>query len=463
MAIEVRPPYPVFYGADGVPLENGYVFIGDSGLNPLSNPQTAYADEALTIPLANLRTRGGYIVYNGAPVRLYVQGDYSILVQDSRGRTVYSRMVCTIENPDLFMTTPRGTLARSMRVPPSYAIGSILESGRYAWTNAGTTDYPSACAAADLFGLDVSASPDGSGLVHQRIIDFTLSDDDRIAAWERVSLDAGATWSDWVPEVYNIVESTSTTPYNVVGDARDSTIFVTTGASAFVVNLPAATAARVGNKITIVKADSGAGVIQIAPNGTDVLANAGNVSAYIGTQYRHLTLAVQAAGIWVVVGGEFVPDQAVDTDGSQVALGRLHRLPNTNTSRIITVNPPASGAYTALQAVTGLYGIPSGARAIRARVRPYAYATAGGAWALGVVFSDVNSGLVAGSMGSTSYPVAGNQGVAAAAGLIYGAYGEIDIPLTSGGGFYVFSTSITNITLASSNIDIVPLGFYMGD
>ena len=39
MATEIRAPYNVFFGEDGYPLEGGYIYIGVSGLNPLSNPQ----------------------------------------------------------------------------------------------------------------------------------------------------------------------------------------------------------------------------------------------------------------------------------------------------------------------------------------------------------------------------------------------------------------------------------------
>lgn len=463
MAIEVRPPYPVFYGSDGKPLENGYIFVGVSGLNPLSNPQSVYWDKAMTIPAAAIRTRGGYPFYNGAPGRLYVLGDYSLLVQDHVGRTVYYKAVCTIEQPDLFMTSPRSTLSRSMRVPPSYNINNILESGRYAWTNAGTTNYPSDSAAADLFGLDVSASPDGSGLVHQRIIDFTLSSSSLVVAFERVSLNAGATWTTWATYISaseRVVASTSTTPYSVVGDASDSIVFVTTGAGAFVVNLPSATAARVGNEITIVKVDSGVGVIQIAPNGADVVANAGNVSIYIGTQFRHVTLKCQAAGQWIVIGGEFVPDQAVDTDGSQIALGRLHLLPLNETDRRITSSPAASlGGYAGPYTIVGVNGVPAGAKAVRFRIGVIAQSVAAGACVAEVVLSPTNP--ILGISEQTDYPRVTARFYADAANRQNGANYFVDVVPNSSGQIYLFTYLYTNVTFYDWKL--VPVGFYMGD
>lgn len=92
-AIEVNPPYPAFAGADGLPLENGYIWVGTVNLNPQTNPISVYWDDALTIAAVQpIRTLNGYPVYQGSPSRFYVGSDYSILVQDSRGSLVYSSL-----------------------------------------------------------------------------------------------------------------------------------------------------------------------------------------------------------------------------------------------------------------------------------------------------------------------------------------------------------------------------------
>jgi hypothetical protein len=92
-AIEVNPPYPAFAGADGLPLENGYIWVGTVNLNPQTNPISVYWDAALTIAAVQpIRTLNGYPVYQGSPSRFYVGSDYSILVQDSRGSLVYSSL-----------------------------------------------------------------------------------------------------------------------------------------------------------------------------------------------------------------------------------------------------------------------------------------------------------------------------------------------------------------------------------
>jgi hypothetical protein len=91
--LSIQPPYPIITGADGQPLEDGYVWIGTANLNPITNPIAVYWDAALTQPAGQpVRTRGGYPVNAGTPARLYVGSDYSVLVQNKNGSTVYSSL-----------------------------------------------------------------------------------------------------------------------------------------------------------------------------------------------------------------------------------------------------------------------------------------------------------------------------------------------------------------------------------
>jgi len=92
-ALSIQPPYPAFAGTDGLPLENGYIWIGTVNLNPQVNPISVYWDAALTIPTAQpIRTLNGYPMYQGTPARFYAASDYSILVQNSKGSLVYSSL-----------------------------------------------------------------------------------------------------------------------------------------------------------------------------------------------------------------------------------------------------------------------------------------------------------------------------------------------------------------------------------
>jgi hypothetical protein len=91
--IEVKPPYPAFAGADGQPLENGYIWIGTVNLSPQTNPISVYWDAANTIAAPQpIRTLNGYPSRNGTPARFYVASDYSIQVLDSKGSVVYTSL-----------------------------------------------------------------------------------------------------------------------------------------------------------------------------------------------------------------------------------------------------------------------------------------------------------------------------------------------------------------------------------
>jgi hypothetical protein len=92
-ALSIKPPYPAFAGTDGLPLENGYIWVGTVNLNPQVNPIAVYWDAALTIPAAlPIRTLNGYPVYQGSPSRFYTASDYSIQVLDSKGSLVYTSL-----------------------------------------------------------------------------------------------------------------------------------------------------------------------------------------------------------------------------------------------------------------------------------------------------------------------------------------------------------------------------------
>lgn len=93
-ALLIEIPFPVFPDVDGDPLDDGYVYIGTSGLNPEVSPITVYWDNTLSVPVAQpIRTINGYLSRNGSPGRLYAAiGDYSITVKNKNGSLVSSSL-----------------------------------------------------------------------------------------------------------------------------------------------------------------------------------------------------------------------------------------------------------------------------------------------------------------------------------------------------------------------------------
>lgn len=93
MSTSITAPFPLFVGLDGLPLNDGYVYIGLENQNPETAPTTVYWDSALTIPAVQpLRTLSGYIARSGAAANIYVSGAFSIAVRDKNSALVYSSL-----------------------------------------------------------------------------------------------------------------------------------------------------------------------------------------------------------------------------------------------------------------------------------------------------------------------------------------------------------------------------------
>lgn len=95
-ALSIQPTFPIFTETDGLPLENGYIWIGTANLDPQVNPINVYWDASLTISAPQpIRTINGYPSRNGTPGRLYVNSNYSIRVQNRKGSLIYSAPIST--------------------------------------------------------------------------------------------------------------------------------------------------------------------------------------------------------------------------------------------------------------------------------------------------------------------------------------------------------------------------------
>jgi hypothetical protein len=178
--------------------------------------------------------------------------------------------------------------------------------------------------------------------------------------------------------------------------------------------------------------------------------------------YQHLELIATVSGEWAVVSGQFCPAQAVDTNGQQYHLGKLHHLPLNATSRQIcsAVAYPSISSYSAARTGAGVLGVPTAAKAILVEVLLQSYATAAGQVTCAMGFDITNGGSPS---GTEAYPRLVHTSYASAAAQLPAISCELVLPLNSSGQFYNISLNLTNCTAASSLLTITVKGFYMGD
>jgi hypothetical protein len=169
MSSSIVSPFPVFNDLDGTPLEAGYIYIGQSNLNPESAPINVFWDAALTVPAAQpIRTVGGYASRNGSPSRMYVSTDtYSITVRNRNRVFVFAAFDQTDAPTSVFdistqvITATAGQVTFALTVftylPGTdtlqiYRNGLRLTLGTdYLETNSSTVTLTTAAAAGDEF------------------------------------------------------------------------------------------------------------------------------------------------------------------------------------------------------------------------------------------------------------------------------------------------------------------------
>jgi hypothetical protein len=254
----------------------------------------------------------------------------------------------------------------------------------------------------------------------------------------------------------NSILVSGTTSYNM--PTSGSTTFlvsVPAGSGSALFNVPSA-ASIIGSAITVVKIDTGSGVVKGVLNGSDLL-NGGSAAFLLGSPYQSITIKSIGSGKISVIGGSFVPDQSVDPypGSNQYHLGKLIHLPlNNTTSRVLTTTLPSSGNWTSAVQAAGLVGIPSNAKAIRAKIR-FLGANTTGSLSDEAQFSDNVSNTPSSSTDHPGYGVSGP-----ASGPLLTVV-EIDIPLNSLGQFFIYRISATGGTVSAFTVTAV--GYYMGD
>jgi hypothetical protein len=92
MSQTILNPFPPYVDAQGNPLQDGKLYIGNSGQIAEASPLTVYWDRALTQPAAQpLFISGGQIMYIGTPANVFYSGsDYSMTLKDKNDVPIFT-------------------------------------------------------------------------------------------------------------------------------------------------------------------------------------------------------------------------------------------------------------------------------------------------------------------------------------------------------------------------------------
>ena len=106
--IAVANPYEIFTDINGEPLENGFIYIGETGKNAIVYPIQVFWDSAFLYSANQpIRTIAGYASRNGTPGNLFINlgqyPDYSIVIQNKRHELVYSNLAVIQSHGDNYI------------------------------------------------------------------------------------------------------------------------------------------------------------------------------------------------------------------------------------------------------------------------------------------------------------------------------------------------------------------------
>lgn len=156
-SVQILSPFEIFTDVDGNPLEDGFVFIGQAGLDPVANPVSTFFDAALSVPAAQpIRTKGGYASNAGAPSRVYIaETSYSVLVRNKNSTVVLTALT----SPAPFMVAPASSTDNELPLFSGTA-GNLLKLTGTIVTAAGRALLDDATAAAQRTTLGSGAVGD---------------------------------------------------------------------------------------------------------------------------------------------------------------------------------------------------------------------------------------------------------------------------------------------------------------
>lgn len=124
----IPSPYPTFTDLDGSPLSDGYIWFGNANTNPVTSSIPVYWNSSLSIAADQpIRTVNGYFSQYGTPGQIYTAVTaFSILVQNSKGQTVFSNASVT---PQLTQADVNTAVATKLSLTGGTMTGPIVLPG----------------------------------------------------------------------------------------------------------------------------------------------------------------------------------------------------------------------------------------------------------------------------------------------------------------------------------------------
>lgn len=133
-------PYDTLTGIDGLPLDQGYIYIGVANLDPRTNPLTVYWDAAMTQPVNQpIRTANGRVWNAGSIALIYASANYSLQVLDKNQAQVLVNLNIAqpVDNPVPINQGGTGAITAAGALANLGVISAIVQQTYSAYTTAG--------------------------------------------------------------------------------------------------------------------------------------------------------------------------------------------------------------------------------------------------------------------------------------------------------------------------------------
>jgi hypothetical protein len=177
MPFTTTKPVGQFTDINGKPLD-GQVFFGQPNLDPIASPITVYWDAAGTQPVTQpVVTVGGYPMNGSTRSNVFVNADYSILVRNRNGFTVFSAPNLPFEDSSdnqYFLQAGSGAVQRTVqsKLRETVSVFDFMTAAQIADVQARTytLDVSAAITAAMASGNKTILFPDGGYRVNSGFV-----------------------------------------------------------------------------------------------------------------------------------------------------------------------------------------------------------------------------------------------------------------------------------------------------